>query len=61
MEDVTSSGRPRLCHRCQKFRHGCFQAIDDVPYYSVLCAGCLVKCPQLVAEHYAPIGEGASA
>ena len=50
----------RLCHRCQRWRHGCFRSVDHVPYFSVLCPDCLVKCPQAVAEHYEPIEPGAA-
>lgn len=50
-----------LCHRCQEWKRGCFRAIDDVPYFSTLCPDCLVKCPQRIAEHYAPDGGGAAA
>jgi len=50
-----------LCRRCQKWRYYCFRAVNDVPYFSVLCSECLAKCPQRVADHYAPMDAGVSA
>ena len=60
-EGAADSAQLHLCHRCQNWRRGCFRAVDEVPYFSVLCAQCLIKCPQRVADHYAPIAPGASA
>jgi len=57
-ENRENTDRPHLCHRCQNWRRGCFRATDDVPYFSVLCAECLTKCLQRVANHYAPIATG---
>jgi hypothetical protein len=44
----------RLCFRCQNWTRNCFRAVDSVPFYSVLCTPCLVKCPDSIAAHYAP-------